>query len=81
VLVNVTLPPEQKVVGPPADTVGVGSGLTVTAVGAEACEQPLASVTVTEYEPEEVTLIDWVVAPVLHIYALAKLEVRVTFPP
>jgi hypothetical protein len=35
--VNVTLPPGQKVVGPPAVIVGVaGKALTVTTVGAEA---------------------------------------------
>jgi hypothetical protein len=34
--VSVTLPPVQKVVGPPGVIVGVGgSGLTVTTVGAE----------------------------------------------
>jgi hypothetical protein len=45
--VNVTLPPAQKVVGPPAVIVGVaGNGLTVTEVAAEAVLwQPLAFVT------------------------------------
>ena len=45
--VNVTEPPEQKVVGPPAEIVGVvGVGLTVTVVAAEVEEQP-AEPTVT----------------------------------
>jgi hypothetical protein len=46
--VNVTLPPAQKVVGPPAVAVGVlGNGFTVTTVGAEVAEQPFPSVTCT----------------------------------
>ena len=46
--VNVTLPPGQKLVGPPALIVGVGgSGLTVTVVAAEGVLlQPLV-VTIT----------------------------------
>ena len=42
--VRITLPPEQKVVEPPADIVGVvGRVLTVTEIGADASEvQPLA---------------------------------------
>jgi hypothetical protein len=47
-LVNVTLPPSQKVSGPPALIVGVaGFGVTVTAVPALVALQPLL-VTVTE---------------------------------
>ena len=43
-----TLPPEQKVVAPPAVMVGVaGNGLTVTTVGADVAEHPLPLVTVT----------------------------------
>ena len=47
-LVNVTLPPAQKVVGPPAEIVGVeGRGLTVITVPAEVAVQvPLFTVTV-----------------------------------
>ena len=45
--VSTTLPPAQKVVGPPAVIAGVGSGFTVTAVDVEVPEQPFASVTVT----------------------------------
>lgn len=45
--VNVTLPPVQKVTGPPAEIVGVeGKALIVTAVAAEeALRQPAALVT------------------------------------
>lgn len=46
--VSVTLPPEQKLSGPPADTVGaLGNGLTVTLVLADVALQP-ALPTVTE---------------------------------
>ena len=44
---NITLPPAQKVVGPPAVIVAIGLALTVTAVGEEVALQPLAFVTVT----------------------------------
>jgi hypothetical protein len=44
--VNVTLPPAQKVVAPPALIVGVaGIGLTVTEVAVEVALQPLAVTT------------------------------------
>ena len=46
--VSVTLPPEQKDVGPPAVIVAVAAGLTVTAVAADVALQPVAFVTVTE---------------------------------
>jgi hypothetical protein len=45
--VSVTLPPEQKVVGPPAEMVTAGVAFTVTTVGAEVPLQPPASVTAT----------------------------------
>jgi len=62
--VKVTEPPAQNVVAPPAVITGVaGAALTVTAVAAEVALQPAAFVTVTLYEPEAVTLIDCVVAP------------------
>ena len=49
--VNVTEPPEQKVVGPPALIVGVvGTVFTVTVVGLEDVEHDPFD-TVTEYEP------------------------------
>jgi len=47
--VSTTLPPAQKVVGPPAEIVGAaGIGLTVTAIGAdvEAGQEPAAAETV-----------------------------------
>ncbi len=46
--VNVTLPPAQKVVGPPAVTLGaVGSGFTVTVIAFEAgLAQPLFTIQV-----------------------------------
>ena len=43
---RVTLPPAQKVVGPPAVTVGVGSGFTVTKILLEVAVQVLLLVTV-----------------------------------
>jgi hypothetical protein len=45
--VSVTLPPAQKVVGPPAVIVAAGLPLTVTAVGDDVPLQPFAPVTVT----------------------------------
>ena len=49
--------------------VGVaGIAFAVTTVAAEVALQPLASVTVTVNEPEALTLIDCVVAPVDHEY-------------
>ena len=45
--VRVTLPPSQKVVGPFAVIVAVGSAFTVTVVGEEVVLQPLAFVVVT----------------------------------
>ena len=48
-LVKVTLPPAQKVRGPPALIVGAaGFGFTVTLMAALVALQPLLSVTVTE---------------------------------
>ena len=46
--VNVTDPPVQKVVGPPAVIIEVGKGLTVIIVAADVTEQPLALVKVTK---------------------------------
>jgi hypothetical protein len=67
--VSVTEPPAQKVVGPPALMVGVdGIGLMVTVVTADVALQPFPSDTVTLNEPEVVTLIDCVVAPVDQAY-------------
>jgi hypothetical protein len=44
----------------------VGALFTVTDTGAELFEHPLAFVTVTIYEPELLTVMLCVVAPVLH---------------
>jgi hypothetical protein len=79
--VSITLPPAQKVVGPPALIDGVGLASTVTAVAAEAALQPLAFVTVTLYEPAAVALMAWVVAPVDQRYELPALAVSVTLSP
>ena len=79
--VNVTLPPEQKVVGPPAEIVGIaGNGFTVTVVPTEvAVHVPLLTVTV--YVPAAETVIDCVVAPVDHVFPVAEEDVNVTLPP
>jgi len=45
--VNVTLPPGQNVVGPPAVIVAKGNGFTVTDTGELVAEQLFAFVTVT----------------------------------
>jgi hypothetical protein len=48
-LVSVTLPPLQKLVGPDAEMAGVGGiGSTWTAVVSETAEQPLPFVKTTE---------------------------------
>jgi hypothetical protein len=44
---SVTLPPLQKVVGPPAVTVGEGEAFCVTVTAADVPLQPLALVAVT----------------------------------
>jgi len=63
--------------------VGVaGKAFTVTVVGALAVlKHPAAFVTCTVYEPEVVTLIEGVVAPVDHRYVVPALAVKVTDPP
>ena len=63
-------------------TVGApGNGFTVTLVAAEVAEQLLAFVTVTEYEPEALTVIAWVVALLLHNHEVPADAVNVTEPP
>lgn len=79
--VSVTDPFEQKLVGPFAVIVAVGVGFTVTVVGAELPVHPPACVTTTVNTPELVTLMDWVVAPLLQVYEDPALAVRVTLPP
>jgi len=79
--VSTTFPPWQNVVGPLELTVGAGLLFTVTLTGADAPEQLLEFVTVTEYVPAAFTVIDCVVAPVLHMFPVDELEVRTTLPP
>ena len=79
---KVTVPPEQNETGPLAVTTGVdGFGFTVTVVAAEPAVHPLALETTTEYVPDVFTVIACVVAPVLHKYDVATLDVSVTEPP
>ena len=75
------MPPAQKVVGPPAVIVGVGSGLTVTFTDADVVPHPASLRALTQYEPGCVTVIDWVVAPFDHWYDGAEDDVSVTDPP
>jgi hypothetical protein len=64
IAVSLTRPASQNVVGPLGEITGVsGVGLTVTAVAALVALQPFALVTVTLYDPDALTAIDWVVAP------------------
>jgi hypothetical protein len=78
--VRVMVVPGQKLAGPLM--VGVaGAGLAVTTNATEVAEQPLASVTVTEYEPAVETVIDCVVAPVDQRLPVADDEVSVIEPP
>jgi len=61
---------------------GAGTLLTVTGVFPEVVLQPLAFVTVTENVPVVLTLIDCVVAPLLHAYcAIPAGAESVTLPP
>jgi hypothetical protein len=79
--VSVMLPPAQNEAGPLMVGVVAAAGFAVTANDTEVATQPLALVTVTEYEPAAETLIDCVVAPVDHRLPVAEEEVRVTEPP
>ena len=65
---SVTVEPGHKVVAPPADMTGVEIVLTVTICGAEVAEQPAEFVTETLYDPDELTVIFCVVAPLFHKY-------------
>ena len=57
--VSVTVFPAQKLIGPPAETVGVGGNeLTVTVEDAFEEVQPFILVTFTVYVPDEFTVID-----------------------
>ena len=78
---SVTFPPLQKVVAPFGVMVAVGNAFTVTVVLAGAEVQPFASVVLTVYVPDVLTLIAAVVAPVDQRYDVPPLAVSVTFPP
>jgi hypothetical protein len=78
--VSVMLLPAQKDDGPVM--VGVaGAGFAARAKAAEVAEQPLASVTLTVYEPAAETMIDCVVSPVDQRLPVAEDEVNVAAPP
>ena len=80
--VKTTLPPEQKLRGPPAEIVGVaGVGFTVTVVPADVADVQPAVVTATVYVPDVETVIDCVVAPVDQTFPLAEEDVNTTLPP
>jgi Cu/Ag efflux protein CusF len=80
--VKTTLPPAQKVNGPPAEMVGVdGNAVTLTVVPADVAEVQLPFVTATVYVPDVETVIDCVVAPVDQTFPLADDEVNTTLPP
>lgn len=76
--VRTTLPPEQNVVGPPAVTVGEGFGFTVTVTGGDVTLHVLS---VNVKVPELETVIEGVVAPLLHSTLPVILLVKVTVPP
>ena len=78
--VRVIVLPAQNAAGPLM--IGVaGSGLTVTTNAAEVAAQPLASVTLTVYEPAAETVIDCVVAPVDQRFPVAEDDVSVIVLP
>lgn len=78
--VSVTLPPEQKVVGPAGVIEAAGGVLTLTTVGADVAVQP-ASVTLTvSVSVAEITT-DCVVAPFDHSQEVPLIAVSVTLPP
>ena len=80
--VNVTDPPEQNVVEPPAVIVGAdGVVFTVTVVPADDGEVHEPEVVVTVYVPAVETVIEGVVAPVDHVFPEPADDVNVTDPP
>lgn len=68
-------------VAPLAVVVAEGSANTVTVTGDETADPPDAAVTVTVYVPDEPVVMDCVVAPVFHKYAVPLLAVSVTELP
>jgi len=79
--VRSTEPPAQKIVGPPGVIVATGNGLTVTLVEFDVAEQPKPFVTVTVKTPVVLTVMVWVVAPLLHSQLAPADAVRSTEPP
>jgi hypothetical protein len=79
--VSVTEPPLQNVSGPSALIAADGNGFTVTTAAVDVAEHPAALVTVTVYDPAVLTVIDCVVAPLLHNQDAPADAVSVTEPP
>jgi hypothetical protein len=79
--VSTTLLPWQNEVAPLAVTSALGVLFTVTLTAGEVETHPFAFVTVTVYDPVELTVMDCVVAPVLHMYEAPAFAVRPTLPP
>ena len=64
------------------DVLDVGFALTVTTIAAlETLVQKLASVCVTEYEPDVINVAVLPDAPLLHTYPVPVLDFKVTEPP
>ena len=80
--VKITESPAQKVVGPPAEIVGVaGVGFTVTVSLIEFPEEQPFVITSTENDPEVETVMDCVVAPFDQRLSVADDDVKTTEPP
>ena len=63
-----TEPPEQKLVGPPVVMFGVcGAWVTVTCVACETAEVQVPEIVLTVYEPVELTVMLWLVEPLLQM--------------
>ena len=80
---STTLPPAQKVVGPPGVITGTaGVGFTVTTTVFETAEVHPAAITVTLNEPEAViTLVCATPGPGFQTFPFALDEVSVVLPP
>src|SRR5690606_8915327 len=61
---KITESPKQKVVGPAAETTGVGSGFTAVEMLFEVSEQPNELVAITDQESAEETVSDESVEPI-----------------
>ena len=72
------LPPKQTLLFPVIATV---NGLPTVNALDELPVQPFESVTTTEYVSPSVTVIDGVIAPLLHKYAVPPLAVKTALPP